>query len=200
MAESVTRLTCEAWQCSWIRQPNNVASSGFFFVSGAYLYFRHGLRTFAILSSLIAVGSMLAHSGEIRPTGFFDFLFQFLFFAYLSGTRWPAGRKILVVQIIVACLSMALVHRTNIPWLAFFIGQSFFLEWRHLQTSKTSVSKNLMLGVSLFFFGLIFFWMDVLRIGCDPDNHWYQPHGVWHLCTALGLVFVAKHYSPQHKP
>lgn len=205
MSDSVTRLTCEAWQCGWFRQPNNVLSSLLYVLIGALLYFQYRqlklsrLKTFAILSVCLGFGSVLAHSGEIRFTGFFDFLFQFIFFGYLAHLRWPLPKarfnKIIIGQIFLACLSMVWIHRTNIPWLSFFIGQAFYLEFRYLKTNRLKIDPDLLKGILFFFAGLFFFVTDVFRIGCDPENHFYQPHGLWHLGTAVGLYFVAHSYS-----
>lgn len=208
MSDSVHRLTCEAWKCGWIRQPNNVLSSllyigiGFLLLHQARKMGLKRLRTFALMSVLIGLGSILAHSGEIRFTGFFDFLFQFIFFGYLAHLRWPLPKerfnKVIIFQIILACLSMIWIHRTNIPWLGFLVGQAFFLEFKYLRDSKTRIDPDLLKGIVLFFAGLFFFTIDVLRIGCNPDNHFFQPHGLWHLGTAIGIYFVAHSYSRQH--
>lgn len=205
MSDSVTRLTCEAWQCGWFRQPNNILSSFLYIGIGALLFYHYRrlrlprLKTFSILSVLIGIGSIMAHSGEVRFTGFFDFLFQFIFFGYLAHLRWPspAGRlnKIIVFQIIVACASMIWIHRTNIPWLGFLIGQAFYLEFRYLKKTQERIDLSLLKGILCFFVGLFFFVTDVFRIGCDPENHFYQPHGLWHLGTAIGIYFVAMSYS-----
>ncbi len=205
MSDQVTRLTCEAWQCGWFRQPNNILSSFLYVGIGALLFYQYRklqyprLKTFALMSVAIGAGSVLAHSGEIRPTGFFDFLFQFIFFGYLAHLRWPLPKarfnRIIIAQIALACLSMIWIHRTNIPWLGFLTGQALFLEFRYLKINRQKMDPSLFKGIFCFFTGLFFFVTDVFRIGCDPDNHFYQPHGLWHLGTAVGLYFVAHSYS-----
>jgi hypothetical protein len=36
---------------------------------------------------------------------------------------------------------------------------------------------------------------DVRRMWCQPDNHWLQGHAVWHVSSALALLFAARHHA-----
>jgi hypothetical protein len=37
--------------------------------------------------------------------------------------------------------------------------------------------------------------LDVSRVWCEPANHWLQGHAVWHVLSALALLFTARHYA-----
>ena len=36
---------------------------------------------------------------------------------------------------------------------------------------------------------------DATRLWCEPDNHWLQGHALWHVLSALALLFAARHYA-----
>lgn len=36
--------------------------------------------------------------------------------------------------------------------------------------------------------------LDLARVSCDPGNHFFQGHAVWHLGSALALYLVCQHY------
>ena len=39
--------------------------------------------------------------------------------------------------------------------------------------------------------------LDAQRVSwiCDPTNHWFQGHALWHVLSAIGLTLSYKHYE-----
>jgi hypothetical protein len=45
-----------------------------------------------------------------------------------------------------------------------------------------------------FLLAWTFWWLDYLRVLCDPSNHLLTGHGVWHLLNGLVFWFTFKHF------
>lgn len=37
--------------------------------------------------------------------------------------------------------------------------------------------------------------MDATRLWCDPKNHYYNGHALWHLLTSIGLFCIFQFYK-----
>ncbi|NQZ00999.1 MAG: hypothetical protein HRT45_10085 [Bdellovibrionales bacterium] len=207
-------LTCEEGLCWWVRQPINVISSLAHLIVAFYAY-RIGKaiksqahKDIGIIASLIAVASMGAHATHLKFFGTFDFTLQYLLMAHLIwvnasrlGRRppfnhWPFSLFLFFFLTLV----QSLYPQISTPLYAIMLIGLLYMEWlcfRRWSTRDNWSYEPLLKCAGLFFAGLICFFLDSQRIVCDPNNHWFQLHAVWHLLTAWSLLYLANFYM-QH--
>jgi hypothetical protein len=207
-------LTCEEGLCWWIRQPVNVVSSLAHLIVAFYLYrIGKAIKSQAhldigIIVTFVSFASMGAHATHLKFFGTFDFTLQYLFMAHLLWVNASRlGRKppfrhwafslflfffLTIIQSVYPQISVIL-YSFMLMTLLFFE----FLCFLRRDPSENWSYTPLLQCAGLFGAGLICFFLDSKRIVCDPHNHWFQMHAVWHLLTAWSLIFLAKFYR-QH--
>ena len=213
---------CEQSLCAWIRQPANTLSNLGFILAGVLIlrqarsgpgvYFS-GLGWVAIMT---AIGSAFYHASESRYGAIMDYFGMYLGSAYMFTTnlyRFTAWKTI---------------ARTVVFWSLLFLTLGTMIINENLaRTVYGSVSivcclgletaiyfKNRRAGFRInykwfwvvwFFFSLSYLtWkLDEARWICDPQNHWFNGHALWHLLNAASLYFLFLYYrqfSSSHKP
>ena len=60
---------------------------------------------------------------------------------------------------------------------------------------QQEANKNIFLYLSVIFIttGSVFSFLDLTRTLCDPTNHLFQGHALWHILSGLGLGFLIYH-------
>jgi len=208
-------LTCEEGLCGYIRQPINVITSLAHLVVAFYLYkIGRSINSKAhinigIIASLIAFASMAAHATHMKLFGTFDFTLQYLFMAHLiwvNASRigrnppfrlWPFS----LMMFFMLTILQTLVPEVSVGLYALMLTSLLVIEflcYRQRTTQDSWIYTPLLKCAGLFAVGLICFFLDAEKIVCDPNNHYFQMHAVWHLLTAWSLVFLAKFYH-QHE-
>ena len=66
------------------------------------------------------------------------------------------------------------------------------LAWRG---ARSAGRKDFWMAVGLMGAASVCSVADLLRWMCDPSNHWLQGHALWHVLSALALLFAARHYA-----
>jgi hypothetical protein len=205
---------CEEALCQWIRQPANTYSNIGFFIFAfllIYLYVKkqsvNGLG-FGICSIFIGCASFLAHSSGTKIFGFFDFAAIFTAFSLYAAkntiyTNTLKTKNVFAVFALffvpAALLLYNFIVLREVIFATFVIG---LLVWesRILNAQGkpflTSSNKKL-LGV--FLFGAVCLALDSSKIICNPQNHFFQMHSLWHICCATSIYFLARHLD-QHRP
>jgi len=49
--------------------------------------------------------------------------------------------------------------------------------------------SNIIKVVAALFLGVLCSLLEVARIGCNPKNHLFQLHAMWHVLTSLSMYF-----------
>lgn len=205
---------CEEALCAWIRQPANTYSNIGFFIIAFYLIYlylknesKNGLG-FGVCAILIGVASALAHSAGTKLFGFFDFAAIFSAFSLYAAknTIYTNTLKIknifLVTALFFVPAALLLYNFTILRELIFgsfviglLIWESKILKAQGKPFLVTSNKK--MLGI--FLIGAICLGLDASKVICDPQNHFFQMHSLWHICCATSIYFLARHLD-QHRP
>lgn len=201
-------LTCEARLCSWVRQPLNTYSSVVFFLAAAYLLRlwgrdrRQSDLVFGLSLLLIGFASALNHASQIKVFVSLDFSAIFVLVSALlalglrergalrSGAQaWGLFLLLLTGS---AWLQYSYV-RYGIPLVA--LQALLVVGMECVERGKLRLpGKNFLVGLAILAGGALCFYLDASGEICDPANHYFQLHAVWHLACALGLCFLAAHH------
>ncbi|MBC7458114.1 MAG: hypothetical protein H7235_07540 [Bdellovibrionaceae bacterium] len=205
---------CEEALCEWIRQPANTYSNiGFFLVAFylIYLYIKkqsvNGLG-FGICAIFIGAASFMAHSSGTKFFGFFDFAAIFSAFSLYAAkdmiyTNTVKTKNVFLVFAFFFGPAVLLLYTftsfREVIFVTFVIG---LLVWESkilkAQDQPFLVNSNKkMLGV--FLIGAVSLALDASKVICDPHNHFFQMHSLWHICCATSIFFLARHLD-QHRP
>ncbi len=206
---------CESRLCEWISQPSNTYSNIAFLVVGLillYLFFSkkslNGL-SFGLCTLYIGLSSFLAHASGARLFGFFDFAAIFSVFtlaltknASYSGLIKKQQENIIFIAAYtgVSCILYFFRFLQEIMFATFIIS---IVTWEIKilkRNAQTKISSSFKKALSVFGVGLIALALDATKTLCQPDNHIFQMHAVWHICNAIALYFIAMHYDQNRKP
>jgi len=207
---------CERELCGWITQPANTWSNLAYMLVGAWLIrlaIREGHRSLAaigVIEVLIGIGSFFfhmssTHLGEVVDVGAMYMLSCYALVTNLDRYRSRVGRPLSARFNIGLYLSLVLSSITAISLLKGEVGVWLFAAQAvvagHLETRmyrKLGPEKSYRAVLQLLgTFGVAwaFWWADILGLMCDPDNHWFQGHAVWHVVNSLVFYFLYRFYS-----
>lgn len=206
--------TCEAALCAWVRQPANTWSNLGFFLVAVILFFkflRSGRRVHALFSFIVfsvGVSSTLAHASLINMFGILDFAAQFLLVTaciVLNLRRLESIESISKSTILGICLFVAstlpVVFDLNysvVTYIAIMIP-AFILELRLFYKDRSfGVRRDLFLGIGCYSLAFLCFVLDSSKYVCDPHDHIFQLHALWHLLNALCVYFLSSYFSQFH--
>jgi hypothetical protein len=214
--ETAAMHFCERELCGWITQPANTWSNLAYILVGAWLIWlalREGKRPLAaigIIEILIGCGSFFfhmssTHLGEVVDVGAMYLLTGYALVANLR--RYLARVDVVLSRGVAVAIYVGLVS-TSIAAIAVFKGEVgvwiFAIQAviaGHLETrmyfkyggeSDYSPLKKLL---GTFALAWAFWWLDLLGVLCDPDNHWLQGHAVWHLLNSAVFIFLYRFYA-----
>ena len=198
---------CEEAVCSWVREPGNTYSNVAYFLVGAYLLYSffkkknyHDLG-FALSSFFIGICSSLAHASVTHFFGFFDFAAIFSIFSLLAAKNAslhfklkPSGEFVLFL-LIYAVVALGLYTFEQFEVAIFIIYVLALLCWEYLLLRKSHKRiprwlLNILIG---FLIGGVAIGLDSNRVLCDPSNHFFQLHMLWHVAMATNILFLAFH-------
>lgn len=204
---------CEEALCAWVKQPAN-AYSNFLFLGVSfyliYLYFKgksfHGLGL-GLCILFIGCASFIAHSSGTKLFGFFDFAAIFTAFSYYAATNTLALApdkfrnrfKIFCGYLLISIGFLLTFNFLREILFGGFVVGLIFSEHKILKSQGKSffISSNKKV-IFTFLVGTLFLVLDAKKIICDPTNHFFQMHALWHICDALSLFFLARHLD-QHR-
>ncbi|MGO8998479.1 MAG: ceramidase domain-containing protein [Polyangiaceae bacterium] len=194
---------CEARLDGWIVEPANAWSSLAYLAVGAYLTARARRRGDAPLllvgttAILVGLGSFAFHATATFFGEFADEGSMFLIGA-LMGTlalrrifAWSFNQCACSFALMVATslLVLARAHGSGLVVFALQVVLAASLEirlWR--SASERGDYRALKVTLGLFGGAYIVWWLDFGQMVCNPTNHVFGGHAVWHALTALSLV------------
>ena len=201
---------CERDLCGWITQPANTWTNLGFVVVGVVLLAlarSRGVRGAGLLGPIAIVTgfcSAALHATSSFAGQWLDQSAMFLesaLFVTLGLRRWLAWprRALAAFYVVAVTASVALLSVFAEAGIALFIIhvvaflaielRLFFRDRRRTRYAAL-IAAGAVFAVS---YGL--WWLDVLGIACDPDNHAFTAHGAWHLLGALSFVFWYRHFA-----
>lgn len=199
---------CEAHVCAWVMEPANAWSSLAYSIVGVGLWVKCRQETNGLLRLLGPIGILLGlasfayHAAYTLLAQFFDLLSMFCL-----------SHLVLVLNFI----RSGMLSYRNAPWL--WLGGvlvsalllEISLQWGRtifgMEIAVTILSEiylyfrlraasyqDFWIIILLFLMAFVTWYLDLQKIVCHPDQHWLQGHAVWHILTAVYLVFIDRFY------
>ena len=209
---------CERELCAFIEQPANTWSNLAYIIVGAVICrvaIREGrasLATFGVISIVLGLGSMFFHGssthiGEVIDVGAMYLLSSYVLVLnwrrlrrrhdgpWLAGDTWAfvllSGSAIVVVSTLKGVVGILLFCAHVISCGA--------MENRIRRHRDEGVSYRPMLKLlGAFAIAWTLWWIDILELNCNPDNHVFQGHAGWHIANSMCLWFAYRFYAQLH--
>lgn len=213
---------CEAQRCEWIGTPAEFWSnmpylwvSVFLLVKG----FREGmgLRSvplrFGIYALVVGLSSSLFHAShtyvfETLDLGVMFFLGVELLIQNLARLGWlrsPSPLPLAGLIFFGAVLLLVGIEGSPRLWIfgsmvavALFFEALIFVRLRRLKQRINYVP--LLESVVLFGASFIFWVVDYTGLVCQPDNHIWSGHALWHVANAACFLTLSRFYSSCRVP
>ena len=200
---------CEETLCAWVREPANTWSNVAYLIVGLIVFVGSGkcnrplLRMIGVASAVTGIGSTFYHASGSVGGGLFDYGGMFLGTGVLTGLnmrRWrnwgiPATYATIVAVstlLVAAVLAFPgderLIYMLTGPCcvIEFFL----FIKRRH-----EIIYKNYLWAWGLVGVASLFWWLDVSKRLCDPQNHFFNGHAAWHILTAISYYLIFRFYA-----
>lgn len=202
---------CEELLNGWIRQPANAWSSFGFVAIGTYLWFKTPvnkawLHIFAIGSILVGLTSAIFHSTMTFAAQFFDVSSMFLTSGMLVTLNlmrlgWIQSKHIYKALALMQAMAMLLMYSLQGSsgeqifslQVTFIVLSEIFL----IRRDKPGIRKYRWWTAAAFSYGTatLIWILDIRKIWCNPENHFFNGHVVWHLLSALVVLFLYRFYE-----
>ena len=205
---------CEEKLCALVVTPFNSWTNLAYLIAAGLMWAgaRHTrdttLRLFAPATALTGITSFAYHQSLNAFSQVLDFFGMYTFcvlllMANLTRMRkWPAGA--LGMQrygLSVAALTglTAVSFTVGIPAQTYVALLIVLIIWSELVQSAAS-RRYFWLSVLAMAVAAGFSALDLARVWCTAANHWFQPHGVWHIITALAIYLAFIHIRHAGQP
>jgi len=206
--ESAKLSFCEeAIQCALVQRPSEAWSSFAFVFAAYYIYLQlkkrkhYNLWPFIPLVALIGLTSFALHAtssfmGELMDVSSMFMLVNYCIVVGLEQ-RHKFKRSTLITIFIVmvaACMGpLFLISKkmgSVIFLLQIILGVVFIIEYHFSKADRPKgISyKPLVLCLSTLLFAWGIWWLDMLKIVCDPTNHIFTGHALWHILGAIATI------------
>lgn len=202
---------CEATVPGLVAQPANTWSNVGFFAVALWVFWL-ARRERAPVAGLLApiafatgLGSIAFHATDTLAGQLVDQSLMFLessFFIVVNLRRAGAlatarSMTLVYVGLVVGSTAALIAFPTTgialfISHVVAFLGIEAYLFARR----REGIRYGALLAVgACFALSYAAWWLDHLRVVCDPDNHVLNGHAVWHLLGALSFYFWYRHYA-----
>ena len=203
---------CEETLCSVIAEPANTWSNLAYLIVAAWLWWftrkdeSRTLRFWAPVAFWVGITSFVYHATVSFLTQVFDFWGMYFFFGLvliLNLVRMGTLRKeklfsVLWISIFALTAFTVVVAKAGLPVQA-IIGLLLVgtLVTEVIASKRAAVPvehKYLFGSLALIAVAAAFSASDASRAWCDPTNHVFQGHAIWHVICAAGIGVAHIHY------
>lgn len=180
------------------------------------------LNLFAPIMFVLGSASFIYHMSNNYLSQVFDFIGMFilvywLFVINLKRLGVIERKQYLPIMGGLIAISLVILHLMYLSFLKYqyiilfnvvMIAVTEYLNFKKSSNSSENNSldnkslsehptsyRHFFIGFTLIFLAKIFSLLDGMRVMCDPTNHWFQGHAMWHLLGAIALTFIYKHYE-----
>lgn len=201
---------CEASLCAWIREPANTWSNVGFLVGAGIVYWmstkpkwRH-LRIVGHISLLTGLGSAFFHASETIVGEGGDYVGMYLGAAFMlccCFRRWTGASRragqFLFWGYFTATMIVFFIDHTQARLIYAVSGIVCSLSDTTLlvRDHKVMTLRWLILTWILFGSAFVAWSLDLDGTWCNPDNHVFNGHALWHLLNAGALVAAVRYYE-----
>ncbi len=206
---------CEETLCHWISEPANTWSNGLYLILAGYIFWsatrtkQFELQWQGPAMFLMGLFSGIYHLSNNYLTQVLDFIGMYLFvywFIILNFRRlnWVSRKNQIPLFVVLSSVSTIVLHLMYLN----FIKIQFIIAAAVIVIITTEVlcfmRRIKPIKYTFFIIGAVFMalaqtasLLDAARVSwiCDPTNHWFQGHALWHILSAIGLTFAYKHYE-----
>mmetsp|Transcript_9026 Transcript_9026/g.18238 ORF Transcript_9026/g.18238 Transcript_9026/m.18238 type:complete len:261 (-) Transcript_9026:29-811(-) len=209
---------CEENLCAWITAPANTWSNvpymifGLLMIREARKMKSNTLMLFGPASIITGVSSFAFHASYTYAGQIFDYfgMFCFVYLAIVVNCRrlGQVGRvgqnRMFWTLVIVSTVLVPILGAFNFPYQLLVFGLVIFtlfqegvLRYRSGRKGSHAIANysKLLLGLAFLISGVTCSMLDATRIWCDPKNHLYNGHSLWHFLTSFGLYFFFQFYK-----
>lgn len=204
---------CEEILCQWITNPANTWSNlGYLISSGLVIYFSFKrnenwkLKIFGPIIFIMGIMSMIYHLSNFYLSQVLDFVGMFLFTGWVIGINLIRIQKLqskkfllfILIKTILLTLVVHFMYQIGLKFQILIIGATIGIIWTEYLAQKKNKTSLIWFFTSLFllFIAIIFSFVDLNRIWCDPTSHgWFsQGHALWHWFSGLAMYCIYLHY------
>jgi hypothetical protein len=206
---------CEETLCHWVTEPANTWSNVLYILVAFYIYWsarktkQNELIWLAPAMFIMGLCSLIYHMSNNYLTQVFDFVGMYLFVFWLiilnfRRLKWVSKEKQVHLMVGLSVVCTALIQVMYMAHLKFQIIIALAVltilatEYICFKRSEKPIKYTMLVtGLILVAIAQAFSLMDAARVEwvCDPQNHWFQGHAVWHIVAAIGLTFAYKHWE-----
>jgi len=207
---------CEDRLCGWVAEPANAWSNLAFIIGGLYLLRRAqqqrrtALYLVGVTSILVGLGSFLFHMSGTFFGEFVDLSTMFFIGALMVTMELRrfvpmTFARLTLCFVGLSAVSMLLVLAFRKIGIAIFGVQVAFIYISNIfwKTRRKNVVVNhrhaFWLGTT-FAVALGIWVLDLTGAVCDPSNHVFTGHSLWHILSAVCLYFFYRHQEQFVKP
>lgn len=206
---------CEETLCHVVSEPANTWSNLGYIISSIVLFLwakktKHNeLKWLAPGMFIMGAGSFYFHMSNFYISQVVDFIGMYFFVFWLLVLNLRKARiikrnKQVLVEVALIIISTLGVHYMYTNHMNFqsivAIGVATILITEFITFKKSTKKRHYkyfwismgLMGVAQFFSQL-----DLKRIMCDPTEHVFQGHAIWHLIGAVALTIAYKHWEQE---
>lgn len=202
---------CEETLCSIIAEPANTWSNLAYLVVAAWLWWftrkdeSRTLRFWAPVSFWVGTTSFVYHASVTFVTQVFDFWGMYFFFGLvlllnlIRMGKLSADQLFKTLYLSIGGLTVftVLVAKLNLPVqgvVAVMLVLILVTEGLASQVARAGTYR--FLGLSLVFIAMAFSFSasDATGARCDPKDHVFQGHAIWHVLGSISMAFAHLHY------
>ncbi len=195
---------CEAQICNIIVKPAEAWSNVGYVLFGIYIIHRcqrelnKHLLILGIVGVLLGIGSGIFHAtgtffGEyLDVSGMFLYVVMGIVFATRRLFKIKFSLMIpLFIFLQILCMSLLwFIKPIGITLFGLLFTGVLILELALYKRDRNIIDyKYFFLFIGTFGIALAVWLLDIFKIWCDPNNHYFSGHSFWHLVTSLSFYF-----------
>ena len=203
---------CEETLCGIIAEPANTWSNLAYLVVAGWLWWftrkdeSRTLRFFAPVAFWVGVTSFVYHASVSFLTQVFDFWGMYFFFGLVLLLNLLRMGKLgayklfgtLYVSIAALTIFTVVIAKFHLPVqgiVVFLLVATLTTEVLASRAAKAPVGHGF-LGISLAFIAVAFSFSasDATGLRCDPKDHLFPGHAIWHVFGSVSIAFAHLHY------
>jgi hypothetical protein len=203
---------CEETLCSVIAEPANTWSNlAYLLVAGGLWWFTRKdesrtLRFWAPVAFWVGITSLVYHASVAFVTQVFDFWGMYFFFGLIlllnllrmGKLKADALFKTLYAAIFGLTAFTVVVAKLQLPVQGIVMVMIVLTLITEVLATRASAGKvdHRFFGVSLAFIAVAagFSASDASGLRCDPHDHVFQGHAIWHVLGSISIAFAHLHY------
>jgi len=201
---------CENNLHAWVRQPANTWSNLGYVLVGLWLYAQFKVQSPSLWMGIIPITAIAVGITSGLYHASYSFVFQvadlasmYLFSSFLVTFNLKrlvsmpdSVSYLLYFGLFLASFVAFMLIRKRSGFLIFAaqVLVAMALEVAAWFGSETASRLNYVVAIALLAVSLVFWIVDYKGRFFDPDDHVLQGHAVWHLLSAICLLFIYRYY------